>query len=73
MSKIIQSEGVMIDLDNFVSFPFKVLDSYSKELSNKYTIKYKNNKNNVLINAELNMIGKKIKEKLGLGITRTYN
>ena len=54
---MIQSEGVMIDLDNFVSFPFKVLNSYSKELSNKYTKKYKNNKNNVLINAELNMIG----------------
>ena len=70
---MIQSEGVMIDLDNFVSFPFKVLDSYSKELSNKYTKKYKNNKNNVLINAELNMIVKKIKEKLGSGITRTYN
>ena len=63
----------MIDLDNFVSFPFKVLNSYSKELSNKCTKKYKNNKNNVLINAELNMIGKKIKEKLGSGITRTYN
>ena len=39
--------------------------SYLKELSNMDTKKvYKNNEKNLLIDAGLNMIGKKIKEKL---------
>ena len=50
-------------LDNFVNFPFKVLQSYSKELSNIDT-KYENNKNNLHIDPGLNMTGKTIKENL---------
>ena len=74
LSKMIQSRGFVTDisgiisgLDKFVSFPSKVLKSYSKELCNIYT------KNNLFIDAELNMIGKRIKEKFGSGITLTKN
>ena len=81
MSKIVQSGGFLADitgitsgLDNIVNFPIKVLESYSKELNNIATKKYKNNnKNNLYIDAGLNMIGKKIKEKFGSGITLTDN
>ena len=63
---MIQSGGFLTDitgiiLDNFVSFPFKTLESYSKELSNVDTNKNKNNKNNLYIDARLNMIGKNVK------------
>ena len=63
---MIQSGGFLTDitgiiLDNFVSFPFKTLESYSKELSNVDTNKNKNNKNNLYIDARLNMIGKDVK------------
>ena len=80
MSKIVQSGGFLADitgitsgLDNIVNFPVEVLESYSKELNNIATKKYKNNKNknNLYIDAGLNMIGKKIKEKFGSGITLT--
>ena len=37
----------------FVSFSFKALESFSKKLSNIYTKKYKNNKNNLLIGLKL--------------------
>ena len=60
-------------LESFVKFPFKVLQSYSKNLGNINTIKYKNNKNNLFIDAGLNIIGKKIKEKFVLRITLTNN
>ena len=53
--------GITSALDNFVSFPFKILESYSKELSNADTNKNKNNKNNLYIDAGLNMIGKNVK------------
>ena len=65
---MIQSGGFLTDitgitsvLDNFVKFPFKTLESYSKELSNVDTNKNKNNKNNLYIDARLNMIGKNVK------------
>ena len=41
---MIQSGGVMIGksvIDNFVDFPFKMANSYLKELSNIYTKKKK--------------------------------
>ena len=60
-------------LESFVKFSFKVLQSYSKNLGNIDTIKYKNNKNNLFIDARLNIIGKKIKEKFVLRITLTNN
>ena len=51
LSKMIQSGGFMTDisgiisgLHNFVNFSLKVLESYSKGLSNTDTKKYKNNK-----------------------------
>ena len=50
-----------------------MLESYSKELSNIDTKKCKNNKNNLYTDAGLNMIGKKMKEKFGSGITLTNN
>ena len=56
--------GITSGVDNFVNFSFKVLESYSKELSNVDTNKHKNNKNNLYIDAGLNMInmiGKKVK------------
>ena len=58
--------GITSGLDKFVNFPFKVLKSYSKELGNIDTKKHKNNKNNLYIDAGLNMIGKDIKEKIGM-------
>ena len=45
--------GITSDLDNFVISLFKVLESYSKELSNIDTKKYKNNKNNFFIDPRL--------------------
>ena len=60
-------------LESFVKFSLKVLQSYSKNLGNIDTIKYKNNKNNLFIDARLNIIGKKIKEKFVLRITLTNN
>ena len=51
-------------LDNFANFPCKVLKSYSKELSNADTKKYKNNNNNIYIDTGLNMISKKIKKEI---------
>ena len=52
-SKMIQSEGFLADttgimtgLDNFIKFPFKLLNSYEKELSNVGTKKL--NKNNYI-------------------------
>lgn len=39
----------------FVSFSFKALESFSKKLSNIYTKKYKNNQNNLLIDARLKL------------------
>ena len=79
----IQSGGFMTDifgisivsdiksgLDNFIESPFKLLNSYEKELSNTDTKKL--NKNNY-IDGGLNMIGKKINEKFGLGIALTNN
>ena len=65
--------GITSGLDNFFNFPYKVLKSYSKELSNIDTKKYKNNKNYLFIDSGLNMIGKKIKEKFGPGKTLTNN
>ena len=53
--------GIMTDLDNFIESPFKLLKSYEKKLSNIDNKKL--NKNNY-INAGLNLIGKKMKEKL---------
>ena len=43
-----------------------MLESYSKELNNIDTKKYKNNKNknNLYIDAGLNMIGKRFKKNL---------
>ena len=41
---------IMPGLDNMVNFPFKVLESYSKELNKIDTKKYKN-KNNLYIDA----------------------
>ena len=65
--------GITSGLDNFFNFPYKVLESYSKELSNIDTKKYKNNKNYLFIDSGLNMIGKKIKEKFGPGKTLRNN
>ena len=67
LSKMIQSGGIMTGIpgiDNFISFPFKIENPYLIELSNTDTKKInKNNRNNTFIDAELNMIGKKIKKK----------
>ena len=50
------------------------MESWSKEFINIDTKKVnKNNKNNLAIDAGFNMIGKKIKEKLGSGIILTNN
>ena len=75
LSKMIQSgviligiSGITSGLDNIVKFPFKVLESYSKELNRVDTKKYKN-KNNLYIDAELNIIGKKIKFVLRMTLT----
>ena len=68
--------GIKSDLDNIVNFSFKVLESYWKELNKIDTKKYNNNnnnKNNLYIDAGLNITGKKIKEKIGSGITLTNN
>ena len=80
LPKMIQSGGLLTDisgirfsLDNFVNFPFKVLESFSKKLSNINTKKYKNNKNNLFMYAGFNINGKKTKEKFGSGITLTSN
>ena len=77
LSKMIQSGGVIIGksgIDNFVDFPFKMANSYLKELSNIYTKKTnKNNRNNLFIDEGLNMTGKKNKEKIGSGIGLTNN
>ena len=52
------------DIDSFISFPFKMENSCLKELSDIHTSKInKNNRNGLFIDAGLNMIGKKIKEK----------
>ena len=51
--------GIMTGLDNFIEFPFKLLISYEKELSNTDTKKI--NKNNVIY-AGLNLIGNKMKK-----------
>ena len=68
---MIQSGGFLTDisgitsgLDNFVNFPFKVLESCSKELSNIDIKKNQNNKNNLYIDAGFNMIDEKIKKNL---------
>ena len=67
LSKMIQSGGFLTDISgitsglyNIVNFPFRVLKSYSKGLNNIDTKNYKNNKNknNLYIDAGLNMIGK---------------
>ena len=67
--------GIKSDLDNIVNFSFKVLESYWKELNKIDTKKYNNNnnKNNLYIDAGLNITGKKIREKIGSGITLTNN
>ena len=74
---MIQSGGVIIGqsgIDNFVDFPFKMANSYLKELSNIYTKKTnKNNRNNLFIDEGLNMTGKKNKEKISSGIGLTNN
>ena len=67
---LIGISGITSGLDNIVKFLFKVLESYSKELNRVDTKKYKN-KNNLYIDAELNIIGKKI--KFGLRMTLTNN
>ena len=51
--------GIMTGLDNFIEFPFKLLISYEKELSN--TDPKKIIKNN-FIYAGLNLIGNKMKK-----------
>ena len=61
---------IKFGLDSFIESPFKLLNSYEKELSNIDTKKL--NKNNYT-DSELNMIGKKINEKFGLGIALTNN
>ena len=73
LSKMLHSGGFSTDisgitsgLDKFGNFPFKVRKWYSKELRNIDTKNYKNNKNNLYIDAGLNMIGKTIKEKIGM-------
>ena len=54
--------GFISSLDNNANFPFKVLESFSKELNDFK--KYKNNQNKN--NFHLDEIGKKIKEKIDL-------
>ena len=74
LSKMIQSGGVMTGIsgmDNFINFPFEMENLYLKELSNIDTKKI--NRNNLFIDAGLNIIGKKVKEKSGSGVTLTDN
>ena len=53
------------DIGKFINVPFKIANSYLKELSNIENKKLnKNERNNHFIGAGPNMIGKKIKEKL---------
>ena len=57
-------------IDNFINFPFKMANSYLKELSDIDTKNVnKNNGNNLFTDAALNIIGKMIKENVGSGIT----
>ena len=50
------------------------MNSYSNEISNTNNKEnYKNNDKNPLIDAELNLIGKKMKEKFGSGTILTNN
>ena len=62
---MIQSGGAMTDrsgIDDFINFPCEMANSYLKELSNINTKEInKNNRNNIFIDAGLNMTGKKIK------------
>ena len=62
---MIQSGGSLpykTSIDNFVNFPLKVLESYSKALDNIDAEKKKNNNNekNLFTDTGLNIIGKKI-------------
>ena len=60
--------------NNSMNFQFKMANLYLKKLSNIDTEKVNNNSWNIIfIDAELNMIGKKFKEKIGSGITLTNN
>ena len=56
--------GIISGLDNIVIFPIKVLESYSKELNNIDTKKYKNNKNknNLYIDAGLIWLAKDLRK-----------
>ena len=54
--------GFISNLDNNANFPFKVLESFLKELNNFRKYKNNQNKNNLY----LDEIGKKIKEKIDL-------
>ena len=57
-------------IDNFINFPFKMANSYLKELSDIDTKNVnKNNGNNLFTDAALNIIGKMIKENVGSRIT----
>ena len=74
---MIQSGEIMTgisDTNNFMNFQFKMANLYLKKLSNIDTKKVNNNSWNIIfIDAELNMIGKTFKEKIGSGITLTNN
>ena len=80
LSKMIQSGGFLTDissvtstLDNIFKFAFKVKNSYSNEISNISHKKFKNNDKNLVVDARLNLIGKKMKEKFSSGIILTNN
>ena len=68
-----EATGIMTGLANSVNFPFKVLELNSKELVIIDSRKNQNIEKNYLRDAGLNIIGKKIKQKFGSGITLTNN
>ena len=80
LSQMIQSGGFLTDissvtstLDNIFKFAFKVKNSYSNEISNISHKKFKIIDKNLVVDARLNLIGKKMKEKFSSGIILTNN
>ena len=65
MSKKIQLLRIVTGSDNLINFLLKLMELYSRELSNINTKKInKNNENDLFIDAGLNMTSKKSKKSL---------
>ena len=65
MSKKIQLLRIVTGSDNLINFLLKLMELYSRELSNINTKKIsKNNENDLFIDAGLNMTSRKSKKSL---------